>query len=68
MSVQELVENFQRGFDSSRSVCVVSALCRMRERCCGINAAAAPFPVCAGTWEEEEGSVFIILWGWKEEE
>lgn len=40
------------------------------ERCCGINGAAAPtpFPFCAGTWEEEEGSVFVFFWGWWGEE
>lgn len=67
MFIQELVQSLQGAFDSSRCVCVVSALCRITERRGGINA-AAPFPFCAGTWEEEEGSVFVFFWGWKEEE
>lgn len=61
--VQELVQSLQGAFDSSRCVHVVSALCRIRERCCGINFAASSFPFCAGTWEEEEESVFVFFGG-----
>lgn len=62
--IQELVQNLQGAFDSSRCVRVVSALCRIRERCCGINvAAAAPFLFCAGTWERRGGKCIFILLG-----
>lgn len=57
------MQSLQGAFDSSRCVHMESALCRIRERCCGINVAASSFPFCAGTWEEEEGSVFVFFWG-----
>lgn len=52
MFIQELVQSLQGAFDSSRCVHVVSADCR-KERWCGINAPAAPFPFYAGTWGKE---------------